>query len=115
MSATNRNEPAMEFTAKGQGATPKKGDRVRVHYVGTFLDGKKFDSSRERGQPFEFRLGVGQVIRGWDVAVGKMRVGDRCKVTVPWELAYGERGMPPAIPPKSDLVFDIEFLGIAGS
>jgi len=112
MSSANRSEPAMEFTAKGTGAVPKPGDQVRVHYVGTFLDGKKFDSSRDRGQPFSFPLGKGRVIKGWDIAVAKMRVGDRCKVTIPFELAYGERGMPPTIPAKSDLVFDIEFIGI---
>jgi len=112
MTNANRSEPAMEFTTKGKGPAPKQGDKVRVHYVGTFPDGKKFDSSRDRGQPFEFPLGMGRVIRGWDIAVAKMHVGDRAKVTIPYELAYGERGIPPTIPGKSDLVFDIEFIGI---
>ena len=109
----SRTEPTLEFTTKGTGAAPKQGDRVRVHYVGAFLDGKKFDSSRDRGQPFEFALGRGMVIKGWDLALAQMKVGDRAKVTIPWELAYGERGYPGAIPGKSDLVFDIEFIGIA--
>ena len=108
-----RTDVSMEFTTRGTGATPKAGDKVLVHYVGTFLDGKKFDSSRDRGTPFEFALGQGRVIKGWDLALAKMRVGDRCKVTIPYELGYGERGYPGAIPPKSDLVFDIEFIGIA--
>lgn len=112
MTPTSRTEPTMEFTTKGAGAAPKQGDKVSVHYVGTFPDGKKFDSSRDRGQPFEFPLGMGRVIKGWDLALAKMRVGDRCKVTIPFELAYGERGIPGAIPGRSDLVFDIEFLGI---
>src|SRR5216117_2030848 len=102
----NRAEPTIEFTTKGTGATPKQGDHVSVHYVGTFPNGKKFDSSRDRGQPFDFPLGMGRVIRGWDLALAKMRVGDRCKVTIPWELAYGEGGIPGVIPAKSDLVFD---------
>ena len=112
MTSTNRDEPAMEFTVKGTGAAPKQGERVRVHYTGTLTNGKKFDSSRDRGQTFDFPLGMGRVIKGWDLAVAKMRVGDRCKVSIPYELAYGERGIPGTIPPKSDLVFDIEFIGI---
>jgi FKBP-type peptidyl-prolyl cis-trans isomerase len=113
MTQWDRKEPRIEVVTPGAGAQPANGQRVRVHYIGTFTDGKKFDSSRDRGQPFEFPLGAGRVIRGWDVAVAKMRVGERSKVTIPWEMAYGAQGHPPAIPPKSDLVFDIELLGIA--
>ena len=96
----------------GTGPECKAGDTVSVHYTGTLEDGTKFDSSRDRGQPFEFPLGLGRVIRGWDMAVAQMKVGDRAKVTIPYELGYGERGSPPVIPARSDLVFDIEFLGI---
>lgn len=99
-----------DVIAEGAGPACTPGQTVKVHYVGTLTDGKQFDSSRDRGQPFEFRLGAHQVIKGWDVAVSQMRVGDRWKVTIPWQLAYGARGSPPTIPPKADLVFDIEVL-----
>ncbi|CAL6025746.1 Peptidylprolyl_isomerase [Hexamita inflata] len=89
---------------------PKKGQKVTVHYTGTLLNGKKFDSSKDRNQPFVFQLGVGQVIKGWDLAVAKMSVGQVVSVTIPYELAYGERGMPPTIPAKSDLIFEIELI-----
>ncbi len=97
----------------GRGARPKRGQTVRVHYVGTLLDGKKFDSSRDRGQPFEFPLGEGQVIPGWDEGVATMRVGGRRKLIVPAKLGYGDAGAGGGtIPPGATLVFDIELLGI---
>jgi peptidylprolyl isomerase len=99
-----------EVLAQGKGAQCVNGQTVSVHYVGTLEDGKQFDSSRDRGRPFEFALGSHQVISGWEIAVGKMRVGDREKVVIPWAFAYGARGQPPTIPPKADLVFDIEVL-----
>ncbi|DAZ94216.1 TPA: hypothetical protein N0F65_001066, partial [Lagenidium giganteum] len=89
---------------------PKAGDTVRVHYVGTLLDGSKFDSSRDRGRPFEFKLGAGQVIRGWDEGVAKMSRGQIAKLTLPHEYAYGEGGYPPVIPPRATLVFEVELL-----
>ena len=113
MTTWDRQEPLIEVISAGTGPAPTDGQRVRVHFVGTFPDGRKFDSSRDRAEPFEFPLGAGRVIRGWDVAVARMRVGERSKVTIPWEMAYGAKGRPPAIPPKADLVFDIELLGVA--
>ncbi|CAK9034485.1 unnamed protein product [Durusdinium trenchii] len=91
---------------------PKKGDDVKVHYVGTLqTDGSKFDSSRDRGQPFEFNLGSGQVIRGWDLGVKTMKKGEVAKFTLAPDFAYGEEGSPPKIPPKATLVFEVELLG----
>jgi len=92
------------------GQRPKAGDKVKVHYSGWLLDGKLFDSSVPRGAPFEFTLGEGQVIRGWDEGVALMDKGARHKLTIPYELAYGEQGRPPKIPPKSTLVFEVELL-----
>ena len=96
----------------GKGSLPKKGQTVRVHYVGTLLDGTKFDSSRDRGQPFEFALGTGGVIPGWDEGVATMRVGGRRKLIIPAALGYGAAGAGDKIPPNATLVFDIELLGI---
>ncbi len=102
----------MTITTPGTGAVANPGQTVRVHYIGTLLDGSKFDSSRDRGTPFEFKLGGGQVIKGLDQGVLGMRVGETRTLVIPYDLAYGEAGRPPKIPAKSTLVFEVELLGI---
>lgn len=99
-------------TEKGSGPKPKKGDKVKVHYTGRLLDGTKFDSSRDRGQPFEFPLGQGRVIRGWDEGIARLNVGSKATLIVPSKLGYGERGAGRDIPPFAPLVFDVELIDI---
>ena len=94
----------------GNGIVPIVGMRVKVHYTATLTDGKKFDSSRDRGKPFEFTLGQGDVIKGWDEGVAKMRVGERSTLTISPDYAYGDEGYPPVIPKKATLIFDVELL-----
>ncbi|ORX86497.1 peptidyl-prolyl cis-trans isomerase [Anaeromyces robustus] len=102
-----------KITKPGDGVHfPKKGDTVTMHYTGTFPDGKTFDSSRTRGKPFVTQIGVGRVIAGWDKAVPQMSLGEQAVITISYDDAYGERGIPGVIPPKSTLIFDVELLKI---
>lgn len=106
------SELAIEILRPGTGAEAKSGDNVTVHYVGTLTSGKKFDSSRDRGKGFGFKLGAGKVIQGWDQGVPGMKVGELRKLTIPADMAYGARGFPPVIGPNETLVFEVELLSV---
>jgi FKBP-type peptidyl-prolyl cis-trans isomerase FkpA len=105
-------ELKMEDTKVGAGAEAVAGKTVTVHYTGTLTDGKKFDSSVDRNQPFRFQLGAGHVISGWDKGIVGMKVGGKRKLSIPSDMAYGEQGRPPVIPPNSALLFDVELLNV---
>lgn len=92
--------------------SPGQGNVAVVHYTGWLTNGTKFDSSVDRGEPFSFTVGMNEVIAGWDIAVARMRVGDKVKLTIPPELGYGESGYPGAIPPNATLIFEVELLEV---
>lgn len=96
----------------GQGSSPQVGKTVRVHYTGRLANGQKFDSSLDRGQPFEFQIGVGQVIKGWDEGVLTMKVGGTRTLVIPAHLGYGARGVGGVIPPNAELHFEVELLAV---
>jgi FKBP-type peptidyl-prolyl cis-trans isomerase FkpA len=96
----------------GTGPAAQSGQKAKVHYTGWLTNGQKFDSSKDRNDPFEFTLGAGQVIRGWDEGVAGMKVGGKRKLTIPPALGYGARGAGGVIPPNADLIFEVELLGV---
>lgn len=111
-SMENENGLGIEVLAEGEGAAIENGQIAVMHYTGTLTDGTKFDSSVDRDTPFEFTLGEGMVIKGWDLGIVGMKVGEKRTLTIPSDLAYGPAGRPPVIPENADLIFDVELLGI---
>lgn len=105
-------ELQMDDLVVGTGASPQNGQTVVVHYRGTLENGTEFDSSHRRNEPFRFKIGVGQVIKGWDVGVASMKIGGKRKLTIPGDMAYGARGVPGLIPPHATLIFEVELLDV---
>ncbi|MCU0426006.1 MAG: FKBP-type peptidyl-prolyl cis-trans isomerase [Candidatus Kapabacteria bacterium] len=100
-------------TEIGTGASPERGQRVTVHYTGTLENGMKFDSSLDRNEPFAFKIGIGQVIEGWDEGVATMKIGGKRRLIIPGNLGYGRQGVPGLIPANATLIFDVELLKIS--
>jgi len=112
MPTTTKSGLQIDELKPGAGATAVSGKRVTVHYVGTLTNGSKFDSSRDRNEGFSFRLGAGEVIKGWDEGVAGMQIGQVRKLTIPASLGYGAAGYPPVIPANATLVFEVELLEV---
>jgi FKBP-type peptidyl-prolyl cis-trans isomerase len=113
MTETEKNAKVdIQVILEGKGKEAKNGDKLKMHYTGFLTDQTKFDSSIDKGRPFEFVLGSGSVIKGWDIGVLGMKVGEKRRLTIPYELGYGVHGYPPVIPAKATLIFDIELIAI---
>lgn len=108
----NKEGVIIEILKEGTGPEVQNGKKVSVHYTGVLENGQKFDSSIDRGAPFSFTLGAGQVIKGWDIGVLGMKAGEKRKLTIPGELAYGQGGVPGIIPPNATLIFEVELLSL---
>lgn len=110
--ATTSAQLKIEDLKLGEGKEVKTGDNITIHYKGTLENGQKFDSSYDRGQPFQTKIGVGQVIKGWDQGVVGMKVGGKRRLIIPPDLGYGPMGYPPVIPPNATLIFEVELVDI---
>lgn len=112
---SSRIEVEMTVLEKGQGVSPQTGDRLRIHYRGSFPDGKEFDSSHKSNTPYQFVMGYGQILKGLEDGLRKLAVGSRARMQIPWQLAYGEEGIDGVIPPRQDLIYEVELLSVEPS